>query len=254
MEIQTVGIGGMSCAACASSIERVVSKLDGVKKGVVNLGAEKLMVEFDEQVISFDKIAESIKNAGFSVYLPEENEVEAMTKRKEDEQRELWFAFKWSLIITIPLFIFSMVPMIFYSLDWDVLPYNLDPLNFPSWNGLVQLIVVLPVIWLNRGIFQRGFRAFFTGAANMDSLIAKGTMVAFLFSLYITIENFFLIGTSLAVTMEEMIFMERNQFYFETVAVILTLIVLGKYLALVCVLAVPAAMMATPPRQAVPRS
>jgi Cu+-exporting ATPase len=64
----------------------------------------------------------------------------------------------------------------------------------------------------------------------MDSLIAKGTMVAFLFSLYITIENFFLFGTSLHITIEEMIFMGRNQFYFETVAVILTLISLGKYL------------------------
>jgi len=233
MKNTTIGIGGMNCAACASNIERIVNKLDGVQKGVVNLSTEKLSIEFDENIVIFDTIATAIKNLGFSVYLPEEsriNEVEAMTKRKEDEQKALWFSFKWSLIITIPLFIFSMVPMTFYSLGWNVLPERLDPLNYPSWNGLIQLIAVLPVMWLNRGIFKRGFRALFTGAANMDSLIAKGTMVAFLFSLYITIENFFLISTSLAATMEEMIFMERNQFYFETVAVILTLIVLGKYL------------------------
>ncbi|MCL2662213.1 MAG: heavy metal translocating P-type ATPase [Oscillospiraceae bacterium] len=233
MESVIIGIGGMKCAACASNIERIVNKLDGVKTGVVNLSTEKLKVEFDEHIVSIVTITAAIKSTGFSVYLPEEsgtNEVEAMTKRKEDEQKALWFAFKWSLIITIPLFTFSMVPMTFLSLGWNVLPENLDPLNYPSWNGLIQLIAVLPVMWLNRGIFIRGFRALFTGAANMDSLIAKGTMVAFLFSLYITIENFFLIGTSLAATMEEMVFMERNQFYFETVAVILTLIVLGKYL------------------------
>jgi len=223
----TASIEGMSCAACAKNIERVVNKHEGVKQGIVNFGTEKLTLEFDENIISFDTITNSLKRAGFTLCI---DEAEATAKRKNDEMEKLWFTFKWSLIVTTPLFIFSMLPMIFYAMEWNVIPYNFDPLNYPYWNGLIQLIGVLPVMWLNRGIFQKGFSKFFTGAANMDSLIAKGTMVAFLFSLYITVENFFLIGTSLAVTMEEMIFMERNQFYFETVAVILTLIVLGKYL------------------------
>jgi len=223
----TVSIGGMNCAACAKNIERVVGKQKGVKQGVVNFGTEKLALEFDETIISFDEIAKMIAKSGFTLHV-DEHETNLM--RKEDEIEKLRLTFKWSLIITTPLFIFSMIPMIFYTLGWDVIPYNFDPLNYPSWNGLIQLIFTLPVMWLNRGIFRRGFSKFFTGSANMDSLIAKGTMVAFLFSLYITIENFFLIGTSLAATMEEMIFMERNQFYFETVAIILTLIVLGRYL------------------------
>jgi len=227
MTSTTANIGGMNCAACARNIERVVNKQAGVKQGTVNFGTEKLTLAFDEAIISFDEIAKAVKRAGFTLHA---DETEANMKRKADEIEKLWFTFKWSLIITIPLFIFSMIPMIFYAIGWDVIPYNLDPLHYPSWNGLIQLIIVLPVMWLNRGIFHRGFSKFFTGAANMDSLIAKGTMVAFLFSLYITIENFFLMGTSLAVTMEAMIFMDRNQFYFETVAVILTLIVLGKYL------------------------
>ncbi|MCL1862769.1 MAG: cadmium-translocating P-type ATPase [Defluviitaleaceae bacterium] len=218
-------IGGMSCAACAKNIERVLKKQSGVKRGEVNFGTEKLALEFDESIVSFEEIEKAIKRAGFELYINENT-----TKRKESEIEKLRFTFKWSLIITTPLFVFSMLPMIFYSLDIHVIPHNLDPLNHPGWNGLIQLLLTLPIMWLNRGIFYRGFSKFFTGSANMDSLIAKGTMVAFLFSIYITIENFFLIGTSLAATMEEIIFMDRNQFYFETVAVILTLIVLGRYL------------------------
>jgi len=226
----TLAISGMTCAACARNIERVVNKQEGIAIAQVNYAAEKLNLEFDEEITTFENIHAVVERAGFTLHLPEKNEADATAKRKTDEIESLWHTFKWSLVITVPLFIFSMLPMIFYSLGIQVIPHRWDPMMFPHYNGLIQLIFTIPVMWLNRNIFRRGFANFFTGAANMDSLIAKGTMVAFLFSLYITVENFFLFGTSLHVTMEEMIFMGRNQFYFETVAVILTLIVLGKYL------------------------
>ena len=218
----TLNINGMTCAACAKRIERVAGKQDGVLSAQVNFGTEKLNLNFNESVTSFEKIAEAVKRAGFTL-LPED-------ETKPDEVQKLWSTFKWSLIITAPLFLFSMLPMIFYSLGMQVIPHDWDPMHFPHYNGLIQLILTVPVMWLNRDRFRTGFRALFTGAANMDSLIAKGTMIAFLFSLYIAVENFFLFGTELHVTMEALVFMGRNQFYFETVAVILTLIVLGKYL------------------------
>jgi len=225
MTTLTLAISGMTCAACARNIERVTKKLEGVATAQVNYAAEKLNLEFDENTISYEKIEAAVTRAGFTLHQPQE-----AAEQKATEIDKQWFTFKWSLIITTPLFIFSMLPMIFYTLNWQVIPHDWDPMMFPHYNGLVQLIATLPVMWLNRNIFKRGFTNFFTGAANMDSLIAKGTMVAFLFSLYITVENFFLFGTSLHITMEELVFMGRNQFYFETVAVILTLIVLGKYL------------------------
>ena len=230
MEYETLSINGMTCAACAKNIERVVNKQEGVKSGQVNYGTEKLKLEFDKSIITFDKILAVVQRAGYSLHMPEKDDLGATAQRKADKIHKLWFTFKWSLIATIPLFLFSMIPMIFYSLGMEILPHNLDPLNFPSINGLIQLIMTLPVMWLNRNIFRRGFAAFFTGAANMDSLIAKGTMVAFLFSLYLTIDNFFTIGASMVETMGEMMFMDYNQYYFETVAIILTLIVLGKFL------------------------
>ncbi|MCL2016085.1 MAG: heavy metal translocating P-type ATPase [Defluviitaleaceae bacterium] len=221
-----VTISGMTCAACAKNIERVVNKLDGVSVGQVNFGTEKLKLKFNDKIVSYDKILAVVQRAGYNLHtLESDNET-----RKQDEIDQLRNTFKWSLIITVPLFLFSMLPMIFYSLNMPVIPPQWDPMHHPQYNGLIQLILTLPVMWLNRKLFKRGFAAFFTGAANMDSLIAKGTSVAFVFSVYITIENFLLIGTSLYATFEEMVFMGRNQFYFETVAVILTLIVLGKYL------------------------
>jgi len=226
MTTLTLSITGMTCAACARNIERVVKKQDGIIHAQVNFATEKLNLEFDENTVTYEKISAAVVRAGFTLHTAEKDD----NARKANEIENIWRTFKWSLIITTPLFIFSMLPMIFYSLNMKVLPSNLDPMMFPHYNGLIQLIATIPVMWLNRNIFRRGFTNFFTGAANMDSLIAKGTMVAFLFSLYITVENFFLFGTALHVTMEEMIFMGRNQFYFETVAVILTLIVLGKYL------------------------
>ena len=221
-----LSISGMSCAGCAKNLERAVNKQEGVSLGQVNFGTEKLKLEFDENIISYEKIAEVIRQAGFTPHL--EDEIGAADQYKADEIQKLWHTFKWSLIITVPLFLFSMIPMIFYGTA--VVPHDWDPMNFPHYNGLLQLILTIPVMWLNRSIFRKGFINLVTGAANMDSLIAKGTMVAFIFSLYITIENFFLFGTALHTAMEDMVHMGRNQFYFETVAVILTLIVLGKYL------------------------
>ena len=246
MKTQTLAVSGMTCAACARNIERVVKKQEGVTSATVNFATEKVTIEFDESVpaheINFDKkstseickkILAAVTCAGFALHV-ETNTIDSKAEntetRKQNELDSMYFTFKWSLIITIPLFVFSMLPMIFYTLGVSVIPYRFDPMMRPNYNGLIQLILTIPVMWLNRNLFRRGFANFFTGVANMDSLIAKGTMVAFLFSLYITVENFFLLGTGIHVTMEAMVFMGRNQFYYETVAVILTLITLGKYL------------------------
>lgn len=243
MSTITLGISGMTCAACAKNIERVVNKLDGVSVGQVNFGTEKLNLEFDESIVTLDKIFAVVQRAGFGLHMPEKDELAATMERKQEETQRMWMRFKLSLIITIPLFIFSMTPMLWYAISWfPAPPPQFDPLNYPQWNGLIQFIATLPVMWVNRELFRKGFSNLFKGSANMDSLIAKGTMIAFLFSVYMMVDNFIALGissvlydmasptTAVAEMMGEMLAMERNQFYFETVAVILTLIVLGKYL------------------------
>ena len=227
MSQESFGVRGMTCAACARNIERILKKQRGVTNVQVNYATEKLYAEFDGGLCSAESLMAAVEKAGFALVRPAAASGAPAAASEADELR---FRLKWSLVFTVPLFAFSMIPMIMYTWWPGVVPRAIDPMNYPNMNGLAQLLLTLPVMWLNRSIFKKGFSAFFSGAANMDSLIAKGTLVAFLFSLYMTVENFLLMGTHLFVAMEDMVFMERNQYYYETVGVILSLIVMGKYL------------------------
>ena len=212
MENITFSISGMNCAACAKNIERIVNKQEGVLRGQVNFGTERLHVEFDGTVTSCAKVSDAVSKAGYVLHMSDTD----AAQDKAGEMETLWRRFVWSAVFTVPLTIFSMVPMTLYSLNLMWIPHEWDPMHYPSFNGVAQLLMTIPVMIVNRNCFKSGFRALFTGRANMDSLIAKGTMVAFLYSLYLTIENIF--------------FMGHEMFYYETAAVILTLIVLGKYM------------------------
>ncbi|MCL2234065.1 MAG: heavy metal translocating P-type ATPase [Firmicutes bacterium] len=212
-------ITGMHCAACANNIEKAVAKLEGVSLSTVNFATEKLTVEFDETSLLMEDIFKAAKGLGFTLSLPKENEAEDKEKRKQSEMKALWKRFLWSAIFTIPLFLFSMIPMMFHWFEWDV-PRYLNPLNFPIFNGVTQLVLTIPVLAINHKIFTRGFKSLFRGKANMDSLIAKGVTVATAFSIYLMIDNIIHDGHG----------MLHGMFYFETAAVIITLILLGKYL------------------------
>jgi len=203
MTEKILSVGGMTCAACSRNIERVLSKQNGVLYGRVNLATEKLDLKFDENIISFEEITAVIQRGGFTLQEEPKNELNG-----------LWRRFLLSAVFTVPLTLFSMIPMALHG--FHVIPHNLDPMNFPAFNGIAQMLMTLPVMAVNYKTFQKGFKALFSGAANMDSLIAKGTMVAFLYSVYLTFESIFRSG--------------GNMYYFETAAVILTLIALGKYL------------------------
>jgi len=220
MTTMTLTISGMTCAACARNIERIVKKQDGVISGQVNLGTEKLNLEFDESLISFEKISKAVERGGFQLHLPVKetsaDEAETASLRKTGEMESLWRRFVISAIFTLPLTLFSMIPMTLYSLGLEWIPHRFDPMHFPVFNGIAQLVMTIPVMIVNHACFRNGFRTLFQGRPNMDSLIAKGTLVAFLYSVWLTGENIFLDA--------------HNMFYYETAGVILTLIVLGKYM------------------------
>jgi len=205
----------MNCAACARNIERIVNELDGVK-GQVNFATEQLNLDFDNNIISYAQISAKVKQAGFGLHLQEKDDTHGRNLRKADDINNQWRRFIISLIFTLPLTLFSMIPMTLYSLGLTWIPPRLDPMHYPAANGIIQMLLTIPVMAANRQYYTRGFKSFFKGRANMDSLIAKGTAIAFIYSLYLTFENIFLGG--------------HNMFYYETAAVILTLITLGKYM------------------------
>jgi len=205
----------MTCASCAKNIERAVNKLEGVS-GSVNLGMEQLSLTYDENIISYRDISQAVIKTGFELHMPEKDEAEAKTKRKLDDMAKLWRRFVISAIFTIPLTLFSMIPMTLHSLGLEWIPTRFDPMHYPVTNGIIQMLMTIPVMAVSWPYYVNGFKALVQGRANMNSLIAKGTAIAFLYSLYLTLENAFWGG--------------HNMFYYETAAVILTLITLGKYM------------------------
>jgi len=199
----TVNIKGMTCAACARNIERVVNKLEGAD-GQVNFATEQLILSYDEEKISYEAISAAVKRAGFKL-------VQEKTDTREQSQAALWRRFIISAIFTLPLTLFSMIPMTLHSLGLEWIPHRFDPMHYPLANGIIQLVLTIPVMVVSWSYYTRGFKSLFSGRANMDSLIAKGTAIAFLYSLYLTLAGY-------------------HMFYYETAAVILTLITLGKYM------------------------
>ncbi|MCL2843284.1 MAG: heavy metal translocating P-type ATPase [Oscillospiraceae bacterium] len=216
MEQLSVNISGMSCAACAQNIERLVQRLDGVTAAEVNFGTETLTLAFNPAQVSFDQINGAMLRAGYTLHLPQEDEAAARARRKAGEMHALWRRFVWSAVFTVPLMVFAMVPMFLKEAGIDVIPYHLNPLHYPAMNMMVQALLTAPVLLVNRTLFRDGFRSLLLRHPNMDSLIAKGTTVAVLYSLYLTVQNVF--------------FGAHYIPYYEVAAVILMLVVLGKYL------------------------
>lgn len=211
---RTFDIEGMSCASCAQTVEKVVGKLDGVESATVNLATEKMSVAFDPDVLSVPTIKAAVHEAGYEAM--EESggiaEVDQDRAKKQQHIKEMWRRFWISGVFTIPLLYIAMGHMIGLPL-----PSLLDPMHHPIVFAVTQFILTLPVMYLGRKFFTVGYRALFKGHPNMDSLVALGTSAAFLYSLYGTFR----------------IFAGDNSFamglYYESAAVILTLITLGKY-------------------------
>ncbi|WP_125567437.1 heavy metal translocating P-type ATPase [Companilactobacillus insicii] len=208
-------IEGMVCASCAQTIEKAVSKL-GVDTVNVNLASEKMNVIFDQSQLSLNDITSAVSNAGYSAKLSDEdNTIEQsdnIADRKQAHIKIMWNRFWMSAVFAVPLLYIAMGHMIGLPL-----PELISPMSHPITFATVQLILVLPVIYFGREFFSVGYKSLFKGHPNMDSLVALGTSAAFFYSLYGTI----------------MTYMGNNDFamnlYYESAAVILTLITLGKY-------------------------
>lgn len=213
-ENKILAIEGMTCASCAQTVEKSVASLDGVGEAKVNLATEKLMVTYNPDQLSLPGIIEEVKAAGYEAH-EEIRTVDSIDKDQEKKDRSihnLWQRFVGSAIFALPLLYIAMGPMIGLAVPSIINP-ELNPLNF----ALIQLLLTLPVIYLGRSYFQNGFKSLFKGHPNMDSLVALGTSAAFLYSLFATYQIY---NGSEGFSM---------QLYYESAAVILTLITLGKY-------------------------
>lgn len=209
---ETFLIDGMTCASCALTIEKAVNKLDHVDSAVVNLATEKMTVTFDDTTLSPNVIEECVSESGYEASLFKEETSKSQSERHQLAIEKMWHRFWMSAVATIPLLYISMGPMINLWLPSFLMP-DKGPLNY----GMIQLLLTLPVMYFGHIFYQNGFKALFKRHPNMDSLVAIATTAAFIYSLYGLYE----------ILQGDIHY--AHQLYFESVAVILTLITLGKY-------------------------
>ena len=207
-------VKGMSCSSCANRLERLVQKLEGVEAASVNFATEKLTVKLNADVIGYNQLKEATQSAGFELLTDEE--IKQQPTKEVSEAHRLFKRFMISLIFSVPLLIISMGHMVGLPL-----PHMIDPMRNPLNFGLIQLVLTLPVVFTGYKFYQVGIKNLVQLSPNMDSLVAIGTLTAFLYSLF----GIYQISQGDA--------HYAMHLYFESAAVILTLITLGKYLAAV---------------------
>ncbi|WP_338787218.1 heavy metal translocating P-type ATPase [Metabacillus sp. FJAT-53654] len=199
-------ITGMTCAACANKIEKRLNKLDGVDQATVNFALETVLVEFNPEQVSTSDMKEAIKKLGYSLEQKQEKVGEQVDHRqKEIEKQQGKFIF--SLILSIPLLWAMVSHFEFTRFIW------LPDMFMNPW---VQLALATPVQFIvGRQFYVGAYKALRNKSANMDVLVALGTSAAYFYSLYLSIMS---IGSNAHMV----------ELYYETSAVLITLIILGK--------------------------
>ncbi|HAM42517.1 MAG TPA: heavy metal translocating P-type ATPase, partial [Elusimicrobia bacterium] len=208
----------MTCSACQAHVEKAVSRVPGVHSAVVNLLQNTLYVDYDENKLGPAEIVSAVRQAGYDV-LSEKKADSTPQALAQEQASALKARFLLSLVFLAPLMYVSMGHMAGGLLP-DVITHN------PGIFVLVQFLLVLPVLFLNRKFFTRGLKQLFLCAPNMDSLVALGSGAAVISGVWTLFKVLYLMqpGDWTAA------FDASGNLYFESAAMILTLVTLGKWL------------------------
>ena len=209
--IKEYSISGMSCAACSASVERAVRRISGVDAASVNLSTEKLFVRSTNDLS--DEIFAAVQKVGFGIApvisAKKQSAIDAERRRLDIKKRRSNLIL--AAVFAIPLFYISMGHMV----GLPVPAFITEPRAF----AVTQMILLLPVLFAGRAFYVRGIKAIFGLHPNMDSLIAVGTIASIAYSVYSTVLIF-----------KGQHHMMHEGLYFESAGVIITLVMLGKYL------------------------
>jgi len=206
---ETLKISGMSCAACAARIEKMLNKLEGVHNATVNLATEKAFIEYDGSIVKVSDIIKTIEKLGYSAEKIVEIDRDREKAQREKEIKRLRTELIISVLLSSPLILAMLLSLV-----------NID-LAFLH-NEYFQLAVATPIQFIiGFRFYKNAFYALRAKSPNMDVLIAMGTSAAYFFSIY----NAFFAPAEAGMMMGTM-----KELYFESAAVIITLILLGKYL------------------------
>ena len=208
----TLRIGGMHCAACSRAVERALKKTEGIEEANVNIATEKAVLNFDDKKLKYNDIVNVVVNAGYQVVGKEEDPAE----RKAKEIKEQKIRLIVSAVFSIPLFYISMAPMV-SIVKFPIPSFLVHHIN-PQVFSIVAILLCVPVMISGYKFYTLGYPALFRGSPNMDSLVAIGTTAAFVYSIYSSILAFMGLNP------------HGENLYYESAAVIITLVQFGKYL------------------------
>ena len=231
-------VGGMTCAACQAHVDRAVSKLDGVQSVAVNLLAGSMLVDYDPAQVSPDDICTAVDRAGYSASpistgtdavqsgsaqaRSDAAHMESPTKKLEAAASAMRTRLIISIIFLIPLFYIGMGHM----LGWP-LPGIFTDHTHSMTLALTELVLLIPIVYVNDAYFINGFKSLAHGAPTMDALIAVGATASIAWSLY----AMFIMADQLAAgQVHEAMMTSMDNLYFESAGTILSLVTVGKYL------------------------
>ena len=213
-------VTGMTCSACSAHVEKSVKKLNGVKSVNVNLLQNNMHVDFDETAVSVDDIINAVVSGGYGASVAGK-EQEKKDNKIDNEISNMKFRLIVSLVCLVPLMYISMGHM----WGWPFLSVFHGAENGITF-ALTQMLLMLPIMYVNRKYYITGFKTLFHGAPNMDSLIAIGSGAAFAYGII----AIYCIGYGLGHGDKEFAHSYMMNLYFESAAMILALITLGKFL------------------------
>ena len=231
-------VGGMTCAACQAHVDRAVSKLDGIQSVAVNLLAGSMLVDYDPAQVTPDDICTAVDRAGYSASPVSAGteatpggsaqarsgavHMESPTKKLEVAASAMRTRLIISIIFLIPLFYIGMGHM----LGWP-LPGIFTDHTHSMTLALTELVLLIPIVYVNDAYFINGFKSLVHGAPTMDALIAVGATASIAWSLY----AMFIMADQLAAgQVHEAMMTGMDNLYFESAGTILSLVTVGKFL------------------------
>lgn len=195
----TYPVGGMTCAACATSVESMLQAQPGVVSASVSYANRSVALQYEAGKTNFNRLQQAIKQIGYELLA----NAETAAEREQQHYQQLKVRTVWALLLSLPVI---SIGMFFHH-------------GFPASNWLMLGLTAPVVFWCGRDFFTSGFQKALHGSANMDTLVALSTGVAFLFSAFNTIYPEFFRSRGL-----------MPQVYFESAAAIITFILIGKLL------------------------
>ncbi len=221
-------ITGMTCSACSAHVEKAVAKLDGVQKVSVNLLTNSMTAEYDENAVSAEDIVQAVEKAGYGAAVKSEKTEVRKPSKSEDRgaaRKKAAHDMKTRLIVSLVFMVILMYVAMGHMFGAPLPRFLTGAENAVSY-AFTQLLLTLPIIYVNRAYYINGFKRLIQRAPNMDTLVAVGSVASLIYGIFVIYRMSYALGAGDITTVEGYM----HDLYFESAGMILALVTVGKYL------------------------